>query len=49
MLGINKEGVGRGQAPSNHSPLFYVNEDALIVGVRTMVGLAFDYAQRTSE
>jgi amidohydrolase len=49
MLGINKEGVGRGQAPSNHSPLFYVNEDALIVGVRTMVGLALDYAEATGQ
>jgi amidohydrolase len=47
MLGINEEGVGRGQAPSNHSPLFHVNEDALIVGVRTMVGLALDYAAAT--
>jgi amidohydrolase len=49
MLGINKNGVGRGQAPSNHSPLFFVNEDALIVGVRTMVGLALDYAAQTSD
>jgi len=49
MLGINKEGVGPGQAPSNHSPLFFVNEDALIVGVRTMVGLALDYAERTAD
>jgi amidohydrolase len=48
MLGVNKDGVGRGQAPSNHSPLFFVNEDALIVGVRTMVGLALDYAEQTS-
>jgi amidohydrolase len=48
MLGINKEGVAAGQAPSNHSPLFFVNEDALIVGVRTMVGLAFDYADRSN-
>ena len=48
MLGINKEGVGAGEAPSNHSPLFFVNEDALIVGVRTMVGLALDYAGRTA-
>lgn len=47
MLGINKDGVGAGQAASNHSPLFHVNEDALIVGVRTMVGLALDYAGAT--
>lgn len=44
MLGINDEGIGPGQAPSNHSPLFHVNEETLIVGVRTMVGLALDYA-----
>ncbi len=43
-LGINKEGVAEAEAASNHSPLFYVNEDALIVGVRTMVALALDYA-----
>jgi amidohydrolase len=49
MLGVNKAGVGAGQAPSNHSPLFFVNEDALIVGVRTMVGLALDYAQRSTD
>jgi amidohydrolase len=48
MLGVNKDGVDRGQAPSNHSPLFFVNEDALIVGVRTMVGLALDFAEQTS-
>lgn len=47
MLGVNEEGVGRGQAASNHSPLFYVNEDALIVGVRAFVGFALDYAAAT--
>jgi len=44
MLGVNKEGVAAGEAPANHSPFFDANEDALIVGVRTMVGLALDYA-----
>jgi amidohydrolase len=48
MLGVNKEGVGPGQAASNHSPHFFANEDALIVGVRTMVGLALDYAGRST-
>ena len=43
-LGINKEGVGPWMAPANHSPLFYVSEDALITGVRAMVGLAIMYA-----
>lgn len=49
MLGINEEGVGAGQAPANHSPLFNANEDALIVGVRTLVGFALDYASAVAE
>ncbi|MEX2124029.1 MAG: amidohydrolase [Woeseia sp.] len=49
MLGVNKDGVGRGEAASNHSPHFFANEDALIVGVRTMVGLALDYAERSAD
>lgn len=44
MLGINEEGVAPGEAASNHSPLFHVNEDALITGVRAHVGFALDYA-----
>jgi amidohydrolase len=47
MLGVNEEGVAPGEAASNHSPLFHVNEDALIVGVRTLVGFALDYAAVT--
>ena len=43
ILGVNKEGVGPREAASNHSPFFYANEDALIVGVRAMVGVAWDY------
>lgn len=43
FLGVNKEGVGAYQAAPNHSPLFFANEDALIVGVRAMAGLAWDY------
>src|SRR5690606_16746124 len=44
MLGINEEGVAPGEAASNHSPLFHVNEDALITRVRAHVGFALDYA-----
>lgn len=47
FLGINKEGVGENEAASNHSPEFFVNEDALIVGVRAMVGVALDYAAQS--
>ena len=46
MLGINKDGVGAGQGVVNHSPFFDSNEDALIIGVRTLVGLTLDYAGR---
>ena len=31
------------QAPSNHSPLFYVDESALVLGVRSMAYAAVDY------
>jgi len=44
MLGVRPDNLSAEEAPSNHSPLFDANEDALIVGVRTMVGLALDYA-----
>lgn len=47
MLGINDPGVPFGAAPSNHSPFFDVNESALIVGVRALVGFATDYAAAT--
>ncbi len=43
FLGINPEGVEEREAPSNHSPSFFVNEGALIIGVRAMVGMAVDY------
>jgi amidohydrolase len=43
FLGINKPGVGFGEAEPNHSPRFYVNEDALLVGVRAMANLAVDF------
>ena len=44
MLGINDPGVADASSPSNHSPLFKANEDALMTGVRTLVGFAYDYA-----
>ena len=43
FLGVNKAGVGPGEAAPNHSPLFFVNDDALIVGVRALAGIAVDY------
>ncbi len=44
MLGVRHYHLSADEVPANHSPLFDANEDALIIGVRTMVGLALDYA-----
>jgi amidohydrolase len=43
FLGINKPGVKIDDAAANHSPYFFVNEDALPVGVKALAGMAFDY------
>lgn len=43
FLGVNKDGVSYEDAAPNHSPLFFINEAALITGVRTLSGLAVDY------
>ncbi|MEX0900976.1 MAG: amidohydrolase [Gammaproteobacteria bacterium] len=45
LLGVNKAGLGAGEAAPNHSPEFHVNEDALVTGVRALTGLAIDYLQ----
>jgi amidohydrolase len=47
FLGINKTGVPWGEAAGNHSPFFYVNEDALKVGVRILTSLALDYLEHS--
>jgi amidohydrolase len=45
MLGVADPAVPLSERPANHSPLFNAQEDALIVGVRTLVGFALDYAE----
>lgn len=45
-LGVGDPEVPRAERPSNHSPMFDAQEDALIVGVRALVGFAMDYAAR---
>ena len=49
QLGVNAPGVAYGEAASNHSPHFYVNEDALEIGVRAMATLAVDYLEREAD
>jgi amidohydrolase len=43
FVGSTAPGLVAATAPSNHSPLFLVDEDSLTVGLRTMLGLALDY------
>jgi amidohydrolase len=43
FLGINAEGVGADEAAANHSPMFYINEDAFPLGVEALSTLVLDY------
>lgn len=43
FLGVNAAGVTAEDAAPNHSPKFFVNEDALPVGVKAYVALATEY------
>ena len=47
-LGVAKDGAGPGESASNHSPYFYVNDNALPVGVEALSNLALEwlYAQQ---
>ena len=44
-LGGTPADVDPTDAPANHSPLFYVDEAALPLGMRALAGLAVDYMQ----
>jgi amidohydrolase len=43
FLGVNKAGVSVEEAAANHSTKFFVNEDALPVGVKAYTALALDF------
>ena len=45
-LGVNAEGADPATAAPNHSPFFFADESALIVGVRAMSNLVADYMYR---
>ena len=47
FVGSTPDGVDAAQAPSNHSPQFYLDEGSLPVGLRAMTGVAVDYLQGT--
>lgn len=44
FLGITPEGQDPAKAPSNHSPYFYADEDALKIGTELYVNWVIDYA-----
>ena len=43
FVGVTPEGQDPASAPSNHSPLFYIDEQSLDVGVRSLLAVALDY------
>ena len=43
FMGVNAKGVSVDDAAPNHSPKFFVNEEALPTGVKAYVSLAMDY------
>jgi amidohydrolase len=44
-LGVRPPDVSEEEAAPNHSPRFFVDEGALLLGVRTMAGLAVDFLE----
>lgn len=46
FLGITPRGQDPAQAAPNHNPRFFVDEQALVVGTRTMASLAVDFLSR---
>jgi len=45
FVGATPQGQDPVTAPSNHSPLFYLDEGALPVGLRSLLGVTVDYLQ----
>ena len=49
FLGGTPAGVDPTSTASNHSPQFFVDEGAVLVGIRTMAALAMDYGVRAAQ
>jgi amidohydrolase len=49
FVGITPSGVDRKQSAPNHSPHFFVDESALLLGVRSLAHLTLDYMASTSQ
>lgn len=48
FVGVTPPGADASQAPSNHSPLFYIDEAALETGLRATLAVALEYLQGSS-
>ena len=48
FLGINPAGTDPASAAPNHSPRFFVDEGALVTGVRALASVTVDYLHRTA-
>ena len=46
FLGVNPPGADRASVAPNHSPRFFVDERALVTGVRALASVAIDYLYR---
>ncbi len=44
-MGVTPAGTDASQAPSNHSPLFYIDEAALETGLGATLAVALEYLQ----
>ena len=49
FVGVTPAGTDVANAPSNHSPLFYIDEPALRVASRALMTVAVEYLQTTAE
>jgi amidohydrolase len=46
FLGVNPPDANRASVAPNHSPRFFVDERALVTGVRALASVAIDYLYR---
>jgi amidohydrolase len=46
FLGITPKGTDAAKAASNHSPLFFIDEPALVLGVKALANIASDYLHK---
>jgi amidohydrolase len=47
FLGVTPEGTDPASAAANHSPLFFMDESALVTGVRALTFVTLEYLQGT--